>query len=1036
MKEQAEAAQPISRKSRQRREHSPLSGLFRPSDSLLLAFFIPIIVLMVIFAARGIWPFGDECYLRLDMYHQYTPFMEEFRDKLRTGGSLLYSWDIGLGANFVALYAYYLASPFNWLVFLCPHDHVIEFVTAMVVIKTALAGLTFAWYLQRHTERMRLGAGFFGAFYALSGFMAAYSWNIMWLDCIWLFPLIVLGLEVMVREGKPYLYCITLGLSIFSNYYISIMICIFLVIHFPIVCFLNYENRKKLGKQIVLFALFSLLAGALAAVVLLPEVMALTKTAAAESTFPKTFQSYFSVIDMLARHMCGVESETGLDHWPNIYCGTAVYIFFILYLLDRRIPRKEKLVYCALEVFFLASFSINFLNFIWHGFHYPNSLPARQSFIYIFILLLMCYEAYSHLRTMPIRNIGPAFACAAAFVLLCEKLVTDDAFEFWVFYLALALLFLYTILLYAAKSRRAPGAVAVSAALLVIVETAANTAIISVPTTSREAYVRHDDSVALLMENRARGEEFVRVDYDDEQTKNYGAWSGYHSASVFSSLSSDDMSHFYKNVGCEGGINSYCSNGSTPLIDSLFSVRYTMKQRETDNPQMHMIQESGQLFLYENPCILPLGFAIPENLRTGWEPSDEDPVKSQNDFAELMGAGPLLVPQPFEETGENLTFTADEGGEFYINVTNHTVKKATLRRMDYSDTLTNMTRGFLVETGYIPQGITVTLDTEEPQGEALRGSVYRFDYDALQKIYESLLPGALDIEQWKDGFVRGTVNMEKEGYLFFSIPFDEGWSVTIDEKSGIMEEVFGAFCGVKVPAGEHTVELRYMPDGLISGFLLSLAALALLAAAMIWEHRGTGPKREKSAVRQEADLEKRRTDMKKERLEDYVLTIPDFPEPGIMFRDVTTILQDADGLGMAIDGLADALEGLEFDAVLGPEARGFIFGVPVAYKLHKGFIPVRKKGKLPRETVSIKYDLEYGSAELEIHKDAIKPGMKVAIVDDLMATGGTMAAIVKMVEEMGGVVVKLCFVMELAGLNGREKLAGHEIASLITYEGK
>ena len=176
--------------------------------------------------------------------------------------------------------------------------------------------------------------------------------------------------------------------------------------------------------------------------------------------------------------------------------------------------------------------------------------------------------------------------------------------------------------------------------------------------------------------------------------------------------------------------------------------------------------------------------------------------------------------------------------------------------------------------------------------------------------------------------------------------------------------------------------------------------------------------------------------MKKERLEDYVLTIPDFPEPGIMFRDITTILQDGDGLAMAVDGLADAIEGLEIDAVLGPEARGFIFGVPVAYKLHKGFIPVRKKGKLPRETVSIKYDLEYGSAELEIHKDAIRPGMKVAVVDDLMATGGTMAAIVHMVEEMGGEVVKLCFVMELAGLKGREKLAGYDITSLITYEGK
>lgn len=1036
MNETAEAAHLMSGKSRQRREPSSLSGLFRPSDSLLLAFFVPILVLLVIFAARGIWPFGDECFLRLDMYHQYTPFMEEFRDKLRSGGSLLYTWDTGLGANFVALYAYYLASPLNWLVFLCPHGLVIEFVTAMVVLKTALSGLTFAWYLQRHTGRKRFGAGLFGVFYALSGFMCAYSWNIMWLDCIWLFPLIVLGLEELVREQKPFLYCITLGLSILSNYYISIMICIFLVIYFPIVCFLNYENKRKLGESAAWFALFSLHAGALAAVLLLPEVMALQSTAAAESAFPKTFQSYFPVIDMLARHMCGVESETGLDHWPNIYCGTAVYIFFVLYLLDGKISRREKLAYCTLEVFFLASFSINFLNFIWHGFHYPNSLPARQSFIYIFILLLMCYEAFTHLRTMPAKNIGPAFAAAVCFVLLAQKLVTDDAFEFWVYYLALALLLLYTALLYLAKKEIKKEILYVAAVLLVIVETVANTAIISVPTTSREAYVRQDDSVALLMEGRARGNEFVRVDYDDEQTKNYGAWSGYHSASVFSSLSGDDMSDFYKKVGCEGGINSYCTNGSTPLIDSLFSVRYTMKKRVSDNPNMHMVQEAGQLFLYENPFVLPIGFAVPDRLLNEWEPSETDPVKSQNDFAELLGAGMLLEAQPFEENGTNLTFTADEGGEYYINVTNHTVKKASLLRMEFSDTLTNMTRGFLVETGYIPQGITVTLDTEEPQGEALRGSVYRFNYDTLERIHNTLSPGGLKVTEWKDSRIKGDIRLEEEQTVFFSIPYDEGWSVTIDGKSAIMDKVFGAFCGVKVPAGDHTLELRYMPDGLLAGLVISLMALGVLAAALAAANRRPARKTENTGTGNGGGLEKRRTNMKKERLEDYVLTIPDFPEPGIMFRDITTILQDGDGLAMAVDGLADAIEGLEIDAVLGPEARGFIFGVPVAYKLHKGFIPVRKKGKLPRETVSIKYDLEYGSAELEIHKDAIRPGMKVAVVDDLMATGGTMAAIVHMVEEMGGEVVKLCFVMELAGLKGREKLAGYDITSLITYEGK
>ena len=151
---------------------------------------------------------------------------------------------------------------------------------------------------------------------------------------------------------------------------------------------------------------------------------------------------------------------------------------------------------------------------------------------------------------------------------------------------------------------------------------------------------------------------------------------------------------------------------------------------------------------------------------------------------------------------------------------------------------------------------------------------------------------------------------------------------------------------------------------------------------------------------------------------------------------MTTILQDADGLEMSINALADMLEGVDFDVVVGPESRGFIFGVPVAYAEHKSFVPVRKKGKLPRETISAKYDLEYGSAEIEIHKDAIKPGQKVVIVDDLIATGGTVEAIIDLIEQLGGVVVKVCFVMELAGLQGRKNLSGYDVDSAIIYEGK
>ncbi|MBQ6603506.1 MAG: adenine phosphoribosyltransferase [Eubacterium sp.] len=172
------------------------------------------------------------------------------------------------------------------------------------------------------------------------------------------------------------------------------------------------------------------------------------------------------------------------------------------------------------------------------------------------------------------------------------------------------------------------------------------------------------------------------------------------------------------------------------------------------------------------------------------------------------------------------------------------------------------------------------------------------------------------------------------------------------------------------------------------------------------------------------------------KLEEYVISIPDFPEPGIIFRDVTGILNEADGLKLAIDTLQGFIEDLDFDIIVGAESRGFIFGMPLAYNLHKPFGLVRKKGKLPRETISTSYELEYGSAEVEMHTDAVKPGQKVVMVDDLLATGGTMEAGIRLVEQLGGEVVKVIFVMELAGLKGREKLAKYDVDSAIIYEGK
>ena len=205
----------------------------------LLSFLLPVLIMLVLFAITGIYPFGDRSFLSTDLYHQYMPFFSEFVRAVKAGEGISYTWNVGVGSNFLALYVYYLASPFHWLGLLVPKAHIMEFLTYLVVVKIGLCGLTAFWYLDwrggvhgKAWSLQNCAALFFSLGYALSGFLAAYNWNIMWLDCVILLPVIVMGLERLVREGKPGLYCVALGLSIFTNYYISIMICIFLVLYF------------------------------------------------------------------------------------------------------------------------------------------------------------------------------------------------------------------------------------------------------------------------------------------------------------------------------------------------------------------------------------------------------------------------------------------------------------------------------------------------------------------------------------------------------------------------------------------------------------------------------------------------------------------------------------------------------------------------------------------------------------------------------------------------------------------------------------
>lgn len=806
-----------------------------------ISFLVPVAAMLLIFFFRGIFPFGEETFLRTDMYHQYAPFFSEFHYKLRHGGSLLYSWDVGLGINFSALYAYYLASPMNWLLFLCPKGLILEFMTYMIVVKIGLSGVSMCFYLCHRFPKRDLGCAVFAILYAMSGYISAYSWNIMWLDCIILFPLIMLGLEKLVRGESGMLYVLALGFSILSNYYISIMTCIFMVIYFLCLNVLEgMRSPRQVGLRILRFSVYSLIAGGLAAVTLLPEIYALQMTASSDFTFPQTATQYFTIIDMFARQMPFVETEQGLDHWPNIYAGSIVFLLLPMYFMNPRIPMRRKLVHGLLLIFFYLSFSVNILNFIWHGFHYPNSLPCRQSFLYIFLLLSMCYEAYLHRRAVSPKTLHAAFAMAAAFCLIAQKVVTDDAIHFSVFYLTMLFVLLCYGLFYAERQNpRAWKHVTAFGLLIVLsVEASLNMAVTSVTTTSRTAYTSDNADVEKLVRAvQAEDTDFYRFEKITRKTKDDGAWMNFPSVSLFSSTAYAHCSDFFRLMGMEASTNAYSITGSTPLMNMLMSVKYDIYSEEPSSPGergLSFIGSSGNTSMYRTDFALPLGYVLPESTLDGWNTHAGTPALAQNSLCEALQCDPVLVSVLGEFYDVGYSFTATEAGEYYAYVSDASVKQVSASYGYTEKNFNNVDRGFLLELGYLEAGDTVTLRSKT-EGQSLSADVYRFDYRALQQVKEKLSQETWELTTHTDTMLSGTVTTTG-GVLMTSIPYDPGWSITVDGVKTEITEVKDTFIGVPLEPGTHTVEMHYMPQGLRPGALLSLLSLLLLLG--LWYFTG------------------------------------------------------------------------------------------------------------------------------------------------------------------------------------------------------
>lgn len=816
---------------------------------LLLAFLFPFTIMLLILAGHKVYPFGDASFLHMDMYHQYMPFFTEMFHKLRQGESFFYSWNIGLGSNFLALFAYYLASPSNWLMVLVPEKHLMEFMTCLVLIKMSFSGVTFYTYLRGHYKKDAYSMVLFSCFYALSGFMAAYSWNVMWLDNILLTPLILLGLEKLYHEKKFLLYTITLGCSILTDYYLSIMICIFVVCYMLVQVVLKPENYRRLA----LFAGSSLLAGGLAGVLLVPTYMALRVSDFGNVTFPETITSYFSVLEVFSRHFMNVVTEQKLDHWPNVYCGVAVLILLPLFGMNSGIPLRERIVKLGLTVFMLLGFTVNGLVWIWHGFNYPDSLPARQSFLYIFLILILCFEAWEHRESLRPAQLGISVTGALLFVALCEKLVgygEDHSLETYLL-TALFIAFygvLFYILLFRKKQGYRKRALLLGiSTCLVLAEAGINMERTSVEVVSRSSYLERIETCKKLADRiRLEDPGFYRLEKEERNTKNDGALGGYPTASVFSSTINSRIGDFYERTGMGHSKVFYSFDGATPLTSALLNVKYLFSDSEGEEAGglYTLADQEGDTYLYESRAVLPLGFMVPAGFQMPARTSGKSwaPLEMQNNMVrELLDGERLFIEAGSRDLSDGVQADIEKSGYYFAVPRSKKIKNVTLSANQVTREFDNMGNGYVIPLGYAEPEDQLVLTCEETKNPEF--GIYRMDPEKLLQAVQKLGEQPFLVEQWDSRSLRGSITVETPGELMFTIPYEKGWSMWVDGVKTEPEAYGDTFLGVFLEEGTHEIRLSYFPEGFQAGILLSLCSVLLLTGICILQKRSNEKKK-------------------------------------------------------------------------------------------------------------------------------------------------------------------------------------------------
>ncbi|MBO4265386.1 MAG: YfhO family protein [Clostridia bacterium] len=860
-----------------------LKTFFKEYGYLALAFAVPFVLLMLIYGAMKIYPIGDGSVLVLDLNAQYIYFYDALRDIVREGGSFLYTWGRALGGEFMGIFAYYLASPFSFIVSLFPDKFLTEAVFLITLLKCGAQGLTFGYYLHKSHPGKKISIIIFSCLYALTSYTVVYGQNIMWMDALIFLPLIVLGIERLIDDHKFGLYTVCIAYVFIANFYIGYMIAIFSVIYAVYYYYSNNPlgNFKKFFSAVWRFVLFSLIAAMIAAVILLPTYYSLKfgKTDFQETNY--AIKQQFDFFDLFAKSLPATYDTIRPEGLPIVYCGLLSLILLPLYFLAKDISPKKKAWAAVMLSILVFSFNTSTIDIFWHGLSMPNWMNYRYSFVFTFMLIIFAYEAFCRLETASYRPVAITIAVIGLLVCIVQKFEFSYIDDFSTIWLSLILLIIYAVTLFAIHKNslgangRAILAIIVCFELFIsgysnLVDMDADV-IFSDRSTYRD-YI--DRLLPLVSQTEEKDPSLYRMEKTLYRQVNDCIALGMNGLSGSTSTLNAASIKVLEQLGYASHSHWSRYLGQTPVADSILGVKYVISQSPYNVSPLYVETgiESETETVMQNPYAMQIASTVGNAVMGIDFDAYESPMERMNAlFGAMLGYEyPQEIFKPIEidettyenvyvsyieghadistkETGKSTKILFElhaptEDGVFMYIPTHYPREVNLYKNGQYLSTYFGNESRRIADIGSFEKDelFYVSMELgESNQAYYLADCTYFWylDTDLFKSSVAKINENGMKIDSYDDTHINGTITITNTAdTLFTTIPYDEGWIVEIDSKRVPLTKMLGAFCGVNttdLAEGEHTITFRYLPSCVIYGNIISVCGILALIGAFV-----------------------------------------------------------------------------------------------------------------------------------------------------------------------------------------------------------